>query len=57
MPRTEAPHGDRLQLTIKDFGRTVQIRLPRGCEPKWSKDRRTITVVYDEVPIRNKGRA
>jgi hypothetical protein len=52
MPHAKAPYGDRLQLTIKDFGRTVQIRLPRGCEPETSKDRKTITIKYPDSPAR-----
>jgi hypothetical protein len=49
--RKKAPRGDRLQLTIKDFGRTVRISAPRG-KAVVSKDRKTVTIRYDDGPTR-----
>jgi len=52
MARKKLPRGDRLQLTIKNFGRTVEIYSPRGDPPRISKDRNTITIRYGDGPTR-----
>jgi hypothetical protein len=50
MAQKKLPRGDRLQLTIKNFGRTVEIYSPRGkINPRKSKDGKTITIQYEKA--------
>ena len=51
MPDKKGPRGDRLQLAIKDFGRTVRIKLNRG-KAEISKDGKVIIIRYQERPAR-----
>jgi hypothetical protein len=49
MVKKKLSRGDRLQLTIKNFGRTVEIYSPRGkINPHKSKDGKTITIQYEK---------
>jgi uncharacterized protein (DUF2147 family) len=51
MPDRKAPRGDRLQLVIKDFGRTAHIKLYRG-KAEISKDGKTVIIRYEDSPAR-----
>jgi hypothetical protein len=51
-PMDGMDYQDRLQLTIKDYGRKVVIRLNRGVEVECSDDMRTITIMYPDSPTR-----
>jgi hypothetical protein len=48
MAKKRLPRGDRLQLTIKNFGRTVEIYSPRGKIVCKSKNSKTITIQYEK---------
>lgn len=46
--------GDRLILSIKDFGRRVVIEAKRGKEIELSEDKKTATIRYDDDENRGK---
>jgi hypothetical protein len=55
LPKREQPfplpgmqRSDRLQITIKDFGRKVVIQANRTVAINQSRDERTITILYPE---------
>jgi hypothetical protein len=50
MAGRKAPHGDRLQLAIKDFGRT-HIKLNRG-KAEISKNGKKIIIRYEDSHAR-----
>ena len=46
--------GDRLTLSIKDFGRRVVIEAKRGKGIELSEDKKTATIHYDDDENRGK---
>ena len=52
MAKKRLPKGDRLQLTIKDYGDTVEIYSPRGKIVCKRKDSKTITIRYGKSRLK-----
>jgi hypothetical protein len=51
MLRKDMAYGDRLSMTVKDFGRKVVIKVNRGvavCSPNG----KLVTITYKDSPVR-----